>query len=153
LSSAGCGTPAYLYDLDAIRAAARALTQSFSQTPHLVAYAAKANSAARILGALFAEKCGADVVSGGELALILRAGLPPERIVFSGVAKRDDEIDHALTAGPKGIYAVQAESIEKLARIAARAKGLGRQTRISLRINPGVQIDTHAHITTNHDTT
>jgi diaminopimelate decarboxylase len=151
LAQAGCGTPAYLYDLDAIRGAGRALVQSFGTAPHLVAYAAKANSAARILRALFAEGCGADVVSGGELALVLDAGLSPERVVFSGVAKRDDEIDRALSSGPKGIWAVQAESIEELARIAARARTLGRVARISLRINPGVQVDTHAHVATGHD--
>src|SRR5262245_41495103 len=79
LAGAGCGTPAYLYDLDGIRGAARSLAASFGGAPHLVAYAAKANSAGRILGALFAEGCGADVVSGGELALALEAGLAPDR--------------------------------------------------------------------------
>jgi diaminopimelate decarboxylase len=151
LAEAGCGTPAYLYDLDAIRAAARGLVQSFAGAPSLVAYAAKANSAGRILRALFAEGCGADVVSGGELALVLEAGLSPERVVFSGVAKRDDEIDFALSAGPKGIFAVQAESVEELARIGARARALARVARISIRINPGVQVDTHAHVATGHD--
>jgi len=151
LTRAGCGTPAYLYDLDAIRNAARALVQSFGDAPHLVAYAAKANSAALILRTLFDEGCGADVVSGGELALVLEAGLPPDRVVFSGVAKRDDEIDRALSAGTKGIHAVQVESIEELARVAARARAVGRVARISLRINPGVQVDTHAHVATGHD--
>ena len=151
LATARCGTPAYLYDVDAIRAGARDLVQSFGSAPHLVAYAVKANSAAPILRALFAEGCGADVVSGGELALVLEAGLPPNRIVFSGVAKRDDEIDRALSAGPAGIHAVQAESIEEIVRIGARARALGRRARISLRINPGVSVDTHAHVATGHD--
>jgi diaminopimelate decarboxylase len=151
LSRAGCGTPAYLYDLDAIRTSARALVQSFGSSPHLVAYAAKANSAGRILRALFAEGCGADVVSGGELSLVLEAGLSPENVVFSGVAKRDDEIDRALSAGPTGIRALQAESIEELGRIATRARALSRVARISLRINPGVLVDTHAHVATGHD--
>jgi diaminopimelate decarboxylase len=151
LARAGCGTPAYLYDLDAIRRQAAALVQSFGDAAHLVAYAAKANSAAPILRALFAEGCGADVVSGGELSLVLEAGQVPERVVFSGVAKRDDEIDRALSAGPRGIYAVQAESVEELVRIAARARTLARRARVSLRINPGVQVDTHAHVATGHD--
>ena len=102
--------------------AARSLVGSFAGASHLVAYAAKANSAGPILRTLFAEGCGADVVSGGELALVLEAGLPPDRVVFSGVAKRDDEIDRAILAGPAGICAIQAESIEELGRVAARAR-------------------------------
>jgi diaminopimelate decarboxylase len=151
LASAGCGTPAYLYDIDGIRAAAQALEQSFGSGPHLIAYAAKANSAGPILETLFSEGCGADVVSGSELGLVLEAGLPPDKIVFSGVAKRDDEIDRALLAGPAGICAIQAESVEEIVRIAARARAVGRVGKISIRINPGIQIDTHAHVATGHD--
>jgi diaminopimelate decarboxylase len=92
-----------------------------------------------------------EIAWGGELALVLEAGLPPDRIVFSGVAKRDDEIDRALSAGPAGIHAVQAESIEEIVRIGARAGTLGRRARISLRINPGISVDTHAHVATGHD--
>jgi diaminopimelate decarboxylase len=151
LAGAGCGTPAYLYDLDAIRAAGRGLLASFAGVPHLVAYAAKANSAGPILRALFDVGCGADVVSGGELALVLETGLSPENIVFSGVAKRDDEIDRAISSGPAGIYALQAESVEEIGRIAARARTLGKRARLSIRVNPGVSIDTHAHVATGHD--
>jgi diaminopimelate decarboxylase len=151
LTAAGCGTPAYLYDLDAIRQAGRSLLASFAGKPSLVAYAAKANSAGPILRELFDAGCGADVVSGAELALVLEAGLSPENIVFSGVAKRDDEIDRALSAGPAGIYAVQAESVEEIGRIAARARALKKKARLSMRINPGVSIDTHAHVATGHD--
>lgn len=151
LDAAGCGTPAYLYDLDAMRAAARALAASLGDGPALVAFATKANSAAPVLKALFSEGCGADVVSGAELALAVRAGLPPEKIVFSGVAKQTPEIDRALTTGPNGIHAIQAESVEEIARVGARAAALGRRARISLRINPGIAIDTHAHVATGHD--
>jgi diaminopimelate decarboxylase len=150
-AAAGCGTPAYLYDLDGVRAAARALAASLGEGPHLIAYAAKANSAAPVLRALFSEGCGADVVSGAELALVQKVGLSPDKIVFSGVAKRDDEIDRALYAGSAGIYAVQAESVEEIARIAARATAAGRRARVSLRVNPGIAIDTHAHVATGHD--
>jgi diaminopimelate decarboxylase len=151
LASAGCGTPAYLYDLDAIDAAARSLEEGFGSAPHLTAYAVKANSAGPILRTLFATGCGADVVSGGELALVLRAGLTPNKIVFSGVAKRDDEIDQSITEGPAGIRAIQAESVEEILRIAARARTIGRRARLSVRINPGIQIDAHAHVATGHD--
>ena len=148
LAAAGCGTPAYLYDLEGIRSAARDLAAGFGVEPSLIAFATKANSAVPVLRALFDEGCGADVVSGAELGLVLEAGLAPEKVVFSGVAKRDDEIDRALGAG---IYAIQAESVEELARIGARANALGRRARVSLRVNPGIAIDTHAHVATGHD--
>jgi diaminopimelate decarboxylase len=151
LRDAKCGTPAYLYDIGAIRLAARSLRQSFGQAAHLVAYAVKANAAGTVLRALFEEGCGADVVSGGELALALSAGLPPTEIVFSGVAKQDDEIDRALSAGPTGIYAIQIESREEIERIAARARALSRTARVSIRVNPGIAIDAHAHVATGHD--
>ena len=151
LAAAGCGTPAYLYDLDGIRGAARALGAGLGDSPYLIAFAAKANSAAPVLRALFAEGCGADVVSGAELTLVERAGLTADKIVFSGVAKQDEEIDRALHAGASGIYAIQAESIEEIARIAARASVAGRRARVSLRVNPGIAIDTHAHVATGHD--
>jgi diaminopimelate decarboxylase len=151
LQQAGCGTPAYLYDIDAIRTSARALRESFGQAPHLVAYAVKANSSGSILRALVEEGCGADVVSGGELALALSIGLAPKDIVFSGVAKRDDEIDRALLSGDSGIYAIQLESLEELDRVAARARSLSRAARVSIRINPSIVIDAHAHVATGHD--
>jgi diaminopimelate decarboxylase len=151
LETAGCGTPAYLYDLDGIRGAARALGAGLGQGAFVVAFAAKANSAGPVLRALFAEGCGADVVSGAELALVEKAGLPPDKIVFSGVAKQDAELDRALHAGGNGIYAIQAESIEEIARIGARAAAAGRRARVSLRVNPGIAIDTHAHVATGHD--
>jgi diaminopimelate decarboxylase len=151
LSAAKCSTPAYVYDLDAMASAARSLRESFDRTPHLIAYATKANSAGPVLRALFAEGCGADVVSGGELELVRQAGLDPEKIVFSGVAKRDDEIDQALACGARGVLALQAESVEEVHRIAARSRALGRPARVSLRINPSIRVETHAHVATGHD--
>jgi diaminopimelate decarboxylase len=151
LEAAGCGTPAYLYDLDSVRAAASSLLAGLGEGSSLVAFAAKANSAGPVLRALFAEGCGADVVSGAELALVQRAGLSANKIVFSGVAKQDDEIERAIRAGDTGIYAIQAESVEEIARIGARAAAVGRRARVSLRVNPGIAIDTHAHVATGHD--
>ncbi len=148
------GTPAYVYDLDAIAAEARDLEAGFDDAPHLVAYAVKANSAGAIVKALAAEGCGADVVSGAELTLALRCGIAPERVVFSGVAKTDGELDLAVSAGPSGIGAIQIESVEEIARIEARAKASGRVARVSLRINPAVDmeaLDTHSYIATGHD--
>lgn len=148
------GTPAYVYDLDAMDAEARALTEAFDGAPHLVAYAVKANSAAPIVRSFARLGLGADVVSGGELLLALGAGIPADRVVMSGVAKSDEELDLALGAGDRGILAVQLESVEEIARVAARARALGRVARVSLRVNPGLDPDelaTHANIATGHD--
>ncbi len=155
LARDGVSTPFYLYDLDAMVNAARALHAAFddaSGTRHLVAYAMKANSAGPVLRALVGDaSCGLDVVSGGELALGLAAGARAERIVFNGVAKTDAEIAAAVAAG---ICALQVESIEEIPRIDAIAKSAGLGARVSLRVNPEVAfdtLDTHANIATGHD--
>ncbi|HEY8040599.1 MAG TPA: diaminopimelate decarboxylase [Polyangiaceae bacterium] len=147
------GTPTYVYDLDGIAAAARGLEDAFGGAPHLVAYAVKANTAGPVVRALAAAGCGADVVSGGELAVVLACGVAPERVVYSGVAKLDDELDRALGCGERGIGAVQIESLEEIARIESRARAAGRRARVSIRINPSVDVGdaTHAHIATGHD--
>jgi diaminopimelate decarboxylase len=144
-------TPAYVYDLDAIEAEARALTAGFEGAPHLVAYAVKANSAGPIVRAIVRAGCGAEVVSGSELAVALACGVAPDRVLFSGVAKQTWEIDRAIGAGERGILAIQMESVEEIARVEARAAALGRRARVSLRVNPGVEADTHAHVATGHD--
>lgn len=147
-------TPAYVYDLDAIASDARELRAAFEGAPHLVAYAVKANSAGAIVKALAAEGCGADVVSGAELALALRCGVSAEHIVFSGVAKTTAELDFAIGTGDSGIGALQLESVEEIARIEARAAAAGRVARVSLRLNPAVTmeaLDTHSYIATGHD--
>jgi diaminopimelate decarboxylase len=145
---AGVSTPAYVYDLDGLEAAARALEASFRGAPHLTAYAVKANSAGSVVRTLAAAGAGADVVSGAELELALAAGIQPGSVVMSGVAKADWEIDLGIH---RGIYAIQAESTEELERIAARARAAGKQARVGFRINPQVKADTHAHIATGHD--
>lgn len=151
LASSGCTTPAYVYDLDGMAAAARELAAGYGDADHLVAYAVKANSAGRVVRTLAAAGCGADVVSGGELQVALGCGVAPTSIVFSGVAKSDDEIDLALATGEDGILAIQVESVEEARRVAARARAAGRTARVSLRLNPDVEIDSHAHIATGHD--
>jgi diaminopimelate decarboxylase len=145
------GTPAYVYDLDAIAAEARALVAGFGDARHLVAYAVKANTAGPIVRALAGAGCGAEVVSGGELAVALACGVSEREILWSGVGKQAWEIDRAIGAGDRGILAIQIESVEEIARVAARAEALGRKARVSLRVNPGVEADTHAHVATGHD--
>jgi diaminopimelate decarboxylase len=151
--AAHAGTPTYVYDLDAIASEARAMHAAFADAPHLVAYAVKANSAGAVVRTLAAEGCGADVVSGAELLVALGSGVVPEKVVFSGVAKGDDEIDRAITVGASGIGAIQLESVEEIARIEARARAAGRRARVSIRINPAVDLEgaTHSHIATGHD--
>ena len=144
------GTPLYAYDLDAMVGELRDLQGAFGTRKHLVAFAVKANSAGPIVSAFARAGAGADVVSGAELELAVRAGVPPTSIVYSGVAKLDHEIDQALsTAG--GILALQAESVEERPRIEARARALGLRARVSFRVKPDIEADTHAHIATGHD--
>jgi len=147
------GTPSYVYDLDAMAQAARELEQGFGSSPHLVCYAVKANTAGAVVRTLAAQGCGADVVSGGELLVALSCGVDPDRIVYSGVAKRDDEIDRAVACGPRGIGAIQIESMEEIVRLEARARAASRTVRVSVRVNPSVDLTeaTHAHIATGHD--
>jgi len=148
LETARIGTPAYVYDLDGLSAGARALEASFGEAAHLTAYAVKANAAGTIVRALARAGTGADVVSGGELEVALGAGIEPGRIVMSGVAKADGELDQAIA---RDILAIQVESLEELERLAARARAVGRRARLGLRIKPGVMIDAHAHVATGHD--
>jgi diaminopimelate decarboxylase len=150
----GFGTPTYVYDLDAMVAEAAEIRAAFAGAAHLVAYALKANSAGAVVRALGDAGCGADVVSGAELALALGCGIAPESIVFNGVAKTDAEIDLALASGSSGIAAIQAESVEEIDRVAARARLQGRRARIGLRVNPGLDkelLGTHDHVATGHD--
>jgi diaminopimelate decarboxylase len=148
LAAAKTPTPAYVYDLDAMAAGTRALVGAFGAAPSVVAYAVKANTAGSVVRALAREGAGADVVSAAELEVALGCGVEPARIVMSGVAKSDAELDRAIAAG---IHAIQLESVEEIARVAARARSQSQRARVSLRINPGIEIDSHAHVATGHD--
>jgi len=140
--------PAYVYDVDGMTETLRSLRYAFGDAAHLVAYAIKANSAGTVVRAFAAEGAGIDAVSGTEVELALACGVPAKQVVMSGVAKTDAEIDLALS---NGILAMQAESVEELLRIQARARATGHRADVSLRLNPGIEIDTHSHIATGHD--
>jgi diaminopimelate decarboxylase len=140
--------PCYVYDVDGMTETLRSLRHAFGDAQHLVAYAIKANSAGTVVRAFAAEGAGVDAVSGAEVELALGCGVPEKQIVMSGVAKTDAEIDLALF---KGILAIQAESVEELNRISARARATGHRADVSLRVNPGIEIDSHSHIATGHD--
>lgn len=140
--------PAYVYDVDGMTETLRSLKHAFGDAPHLVAYAIKANSAGTVVRALAADGAGVDAVSGAEVQLALACGVPAQKLVMSGVAKTDAELDLAIS---RGLLAIQAESVEELSRIAARARAVGRRADVSLRLNPGIEIDSHSHIATGHD--
>ena len=153
LAPSGAETPAYVYDLDAIEREADELRAALREGDR-VFYAVKANSAGSIIRAIASRGCGADVVTGAELALALRCGVDAEGIVYSGVAKTDEELDLAVSSGERGIRAIQVESIEEIGRVSARARAANRTVRIAIRVNPGLELDeldTHAHVATGHD--
>ena len=139
------GTPFYLYDGDVFRARARRLEEALAGTPHQVCYAVKANDALALLAIAADEGLGADIVSGGELAKALRAGIPAERIVFSGVGKTGEQIRAAIEAG---IRSLNVESLGELDAVAAEARALGRAAPVAVRVNPDVAPDTHAYVST-----
>jgi len=151
LDAAGVTTPAYVYDLGAMEAEACELMGAFGEQPHLVAYAVKANTAGAVIRTLAAAGCGAEVGSAAELAVAVRAGLTPDRLLLSGMGKTVAAIDAAISSGDRGIRAIQVDSVDELSRIADRARSLGRRARVALRVNPGVMADTHEAIATGHD--
>ena len=147
------GTPTYVYDDDAMTPVARSLRAAIAERRHLVANAVKENTPGAIVAAFAAEGCGADVVSGAELRVALGCGIAPDAVVFSGVAKTDDEIDLALGSAPRGIGAIQVESVEEVDRVEARARAAGKRARLGVRVNPSLDLRdaTHANIATGHD--
>ena len=139
------GTPFYLYSAATLRRHFQVFDQSFGDLPHLVCYAVKANSNLAVLRLLAREGAGADIVSGGELYRALKAGIPPEKIVFSGVGKTAKEIKAALKAG---ILMFNVESLGELKLISRLAKAMGKKAPIAVRINPDVDPKTHPYIST-----
>ena len=139
------GTPAYVYSQSTILRNYERLRGTLARIPGLICYSVKANSHLRILSLLRQAGAGFDVVSGGELARALRAGAAPDTIVFSGVGKTQDEIDAGLAAG---ILMFNVESAGELAVIESRARALRKVGRVSIRVNPDVEADTHPYIST-----
>jgi diaminopimelate decarboxylase len=144
-AAARFGTPLYVYSKAAIVAAYEAYDRAFAPVPHRICYALKANGAGALLRVLAGLGAGADIVSGFELEAALRAGFPPDRIVFSGVGKTPDEIGRGLDAR---IGEFNAESEEELRRISAAASARGRTVRVTLRVNPDIDPKSHAYIST-----
>jgi diaminopimelate decarboxylase len=120
-------------------------SEAFAGTPHLVCYAMKANSNQSVLRTLAKLGAGADVVSGGELKRALAAGIPANKILFSGVGKTADELQLAVS---HDILCINVESEPELEALSRIASGMGRTARISIRVNPDVDSGTHAKIST-----
>ncbi len=143
--AAAVGTPFYLYSTATLTRHFRVFADAFKALDATVCYALKANSNQAVIATLARLGAGADVVSGGELKRALAAGIPPEKIVFSGVGKTVAEMDLALS---HGICCFNVESEPELEQLSARAVAAGRMAPISLRINPDVDARTHAKIST-----
>ena len=143
--AAKVGTPAYIYSTATFERHFRVFTEAFKGRDALVAYSVKANSNLGVLATLAKMGAGADVVSGGELARALTVGIPGNKIVFSGVGKRPDEMDMALKAG---IKVFNVESLPELHVLNARAKALNVKAPIAFRVNPDVSAGGHEKIST-----
>ncbi len=139
------GTPFYLYSAGALTARYAAFVEAFAPARPLICYAVKANANLAVLRLFARLGAGADVVSEGELRRALAAGIPPQRIVFSGVGKTRAELDAALAAG---IHQINVESIPELRRLSEVAAARGDTARIAIRVNPDVDALTHAKIAT-----
>ncbi|RLB00292.1 MAG: diaminopimelate decarboxylase, partial [Deltaproteobacteria bacterium] len=139
------GTPFYCYSLPTIRRHVRVFEEPLAGVDHQTCFAVKANANLAVLAALANMGIGADVVSGGELFKALEAGIAPNRIVYSGVGKRVDEIDMALAAG---ILMFNIESEQELEVVATRASVLNKKAPVAIRVNPDVDPETHPYIST-----
>ncbi|MDF1589380.1 MAG: diaminopimelate decarboxylase [Gammaproteobacteria bacterium] len=139
------GTPSYIYSRATLERHWRAFDDAFSDMPHCVCYAVKANSNLAVLNVLARLGSGFDIVSGGELARVIAAGGETDKVVFSGVGKTREEIEYALL---QGIRCFNVESVPELERINAVASDLNKIAPISIRVNPDVDAQTHPYIST-----
>lgn len=143
--AAAAGTPCYVYDAAAIRAAYATLDQAFDDYPHAIHYALKANSALAIVRLLQQLGSHADANSLGEVDVAMRCGFRPDQIVFTGVGKSAAEIDRAVALG---LLAINVESPGELDRIDQRAIAQDVTARVALRVNPDIDAKSHPHIST-----
>ncbi|MEE2803557.1 MAG: diaminopimelate decarboxylase [Pseudomonadota bacterium] len=142
---AAVGTPSYVYSRQAIEQHWRAFDEAFGDYPHQICYAVKANGTLAILDLLARLGSGFDIVSGGELERVLRAGGDPAKIIFSGVGKSEAEVRRALEVG---IGCLNLESDAELDRVNRIAGEVGVKAPIAVRINPDIDARTHPYIAT-----
>lgn len=139
------GTPLYVYSKATIERHWHAFDNAFGAHPHLICYAVKANSNIAVLNIMAQLGSGFDIVSQGELERVIAAGGDTSKVVFSGVAKQEIEIARALEVG---IRCFNVESVPEIYRIDRVAQQMGKKARISLRVNPDVDANTHPYIST-----
>ncbi len=139
------GTPVYVYSTATLRRHAQVIAAAFDGMDCLIAYSVKANGNLAVLKTLASEGCGADVVSGGELKRALAAGIPAERIVFSGVGKTRAEMALGLETG---IHQFNVESGAELIELSEVAMSLGKVAPVAVRVNPDVAAGGHPNIST-----
>src|SRR5947199_8123273 len=143
--AADVGTPVYVYSERTLERHVRVFDDAFQSVPHLICYAVKANSNINILRRFAEWGTGFDIVSGGELFRVLRAGGTADKVIFAGVGKTPEEIRSALDAG---ILFFNVESSAELELIHNIARDAGMRARISIRANPDVDPHTHPYIST-----
>ena len=139
------GTPVYVYSENAMRRQVQLFAEAFQQVPHLISYAVKANSNLSVIRRLGEWGAGFEVVSGGELFRVLRAGGSGSKVVFDGPGKTVDEIRFALESD---ILFFNVESAAEADLIAESARQMRKRARVSLRTNPNVNPGTHPYIST-----
>jgi len=143
--TAETGTPCYVYSTEALREGYLEYERALEGVPHRVCYAVKANSNLSVLRLLGELGAGFDIVSGGELFRVMKAGGDPSKVVFAGVGKTREEIEFALE---KGIFGFNCESEAELALISSLAVRLRKTASVSVRVNPDVDAQTHPYIST-----
>ncbi len=139
------GTPFYCYSTATLERHYRVFAEAFADVPSLVCYAVKANSNQAVIATLAKLGAGADVVSGGELKRALKAGVPAQKIMFSGIGKTAGELALALD---ENIFCVNVESEPELELLSEIAVSKGKTAHVSVRVNPDVDAKTHAKIAT-----
>lgn len=139
------GSPLYVYNFDVITHKFTVLKEAFKARKSLICFAAKANSNLSVLKHMAKLGAGCDCVSIGEVKRALHVGIPKYKIIFSGVGKRDDEIEEALK---NDILMINLESEEEMGRVEMIAQKLGVVARISIRVNPNIDAKTHPYIST-----
>ncbi len=140
-----CGTPTYVYSRAHFESQYAQLDTALNPLPHRICYAVKANGNLAILNLFASLGAGFDIVSGGELERVIRAGGDPSKVIFSGVGKSGSEMDFALKLG---IGSFNVESAAELERLEQHAQRLSRRARISVRVNPDIDAGTHPYIST-----
>ncbi len=139
------GTPVYIYSYKTLLRHFKAYEKAFNDIPHIICFALKANSNSAIISLLAEHGCGADVVSGGELFRAIKAGISPQKIVYAGVGKTEDEIVYALK---NKILMFNVESDVELLEIDRIAGNMSVKAPVALRINPDIDPQTHPYIST-----